>query len=261
MLSIPIILIGICLWAGVVEPNLILEENIEVGLEGLNQEMKELKFVHISDLHFFNFGFKEKSLIEKLNRIKPDYIFITGDLVDWSTQELEQAEEFFKKIADIAPDKTFGVYGNHEHRHIKFFEVRKRMKQAGIRILNNESVLLEQGIYLVGVDDPHSEMSDLPAAFNGIDMEKPKILLAHSPEIFREIECNNILVLAGHTHGGQINIPILVNYFLPMKYDTKYKSGLFNKSSQWLYVNRGIGTTFLPIRLNAFPELTIIKLK
>jgi len=261
MLVIPILLITICCWAGIVEPNLIIEENLEVSLEELSQEVKELKFVQISDLHFFNFGFKEKTLIKKLNHIKPDYIFITGDLVDWSTKELEEAEEFFRKIVEIAPDKTFGAYGNHEHRHPKFLEVKRRIKQAGIKILNNESIWLEQGIYLVGVDDPHLEFSDLSKAFEGVDIEKPKILLAHSPEIFRDIAHNNILVLTGHTHGGQLNIPILVNYILPIKHDRKYKKGLFGKDFQWLYVNRGIGTTFLPFRLNALPELTIINLK
>ncbi len=96
----------------------------------------------------------------------------------------------------------------------------------------------------------------------GIETGEPKILLAHSPEIFRKVKGRDIdLVLVGHTHGGQINIPFITNLFLPLKYDKKYKNGLFRVNSTYLYVNRGTGTTFLPIRFNSFPEIALIKVK
>jgi hypothetical protein len=86
-------------------------------------------------------------------------------------------------------------------------------------------------------------------------------MLAHSPEIFRRIKSQNIdLVLTGHTHGGQVNIPFITNFFLPVKYGRKYKSGLFKEDSTYLYVNRGVGTTLLPFRFNAPPEITLIEL-
>jgi predicted MPP superfamily phosphohydrolase len=65
----------------------------------------------------------------------------------------------------------------------------------------------------------------------------------------------------GHTHGGQLNIPFLSNFFLPVKYDKKYKKGIFKEDSKYLYVNRGVGESDLPIRFNSFPEITLIELK
>jgi len=90
----------------------------------------------------------------------------------------------------------------------------------------------------------------------------PKILLAHSPEIFRKVKNKKIdLVLVGHTHGCQINIPFLCDFIVPLKYDKQYKRGLFKENGVYMYVNKGIGETFLPVRFNSPPEITLIELK
>ena len=258
-----LILAGI--WGVFVEPRQIRVEKFSLKIKNLPPSFKNLKILHLSDFHSKKFGQKEKKVLEILNQLNPDFIFITGDIVDWTTRDFEGSQKFWKELSKNYESRIFGVYGNHDHRNKNFRDLNIFLKESKIEILNNESRKIERGkdyIYLIGVADPHLGYDDIEKAMKGIEGNAPKILLAHSPEIFRKINEKDIdLVLVGHTHGGQINIPIFADLILPLKYDKKYKSGLFKENSIYLYVNRGTGETILPIRINAFPEVTLIELK
>lgn len=248
-------------WIFLIEPNLLLETKIEITLFSKIKTFKEFKIVHLSDVHFRNFGIREKKLISTLKKISPDYVFITGDLLDWTTDDIFSVENFLRQLSSLVPGKLYGVYGNHEHRNKKIPEMKAIFKKSGLKMLENENVFLEETFYLIGIDDMHSGRDNLKKAFFKIESQSPKILLAHSPSIFEKITEKNILILAGHTHGGQINIPILTELIFPLKYDKKYKKGIFFRDEKWLYVSRGVGTTFLPVRFFSPPEITIINLK
>lgn len=261
-------------------------KKISIKIKNLPSSFDGVKIAHLTDFHSRRFGKKEKRVLEILDEIKPDFVVITGDFVDWSTKDLNSCQDFWKSISKKFEGKTFGVYGNHEHRHSKFKILDNLLKKSGIEFLNNKSTKLKidndfvhpvreyqdrekeqgkqfsNGIYLIGVDDPHLEQDNISKATENVKNDAPKILLAHSPEIFRKVKQGNIdLVLVGHTHGGQINIPFLINFLLPLKYDKKYKRGLFFENGTYMYVNRGIGETILPVRFNSFPEVTLITLK
>jgi predicted MPP superfamily phosphohydrolase len=254
-------------WIFFIEPYSIKVEKLELKIKNLPSSFEKIKIAHLTDLHSKKFGFREKKVIEILEKLKPDYIFVTGDIVDWQTKDLLAIKNFWQKISEKFYQKIFGVYGNHEHRNPRFKKLDNLFSESKIKILNNQSLILKKDgdfIYLIGVDDPHLGFDNLEKAMKEVKNEAPKILLAHSPEIFRKIKEKNIkvdLILVGHTHGCQINLPILDNFLLPLKYDKIYKRGLFKEDSIYLYVNRGIGTTFLPIRLNSFPEIALITLK
>jgi uncharacterized protein len=251
------------LWAGGVEPHVISIEKISIPISAQKLDLEDVSFVQISDIHFRRFGIREQKLLTELKEIGPDYLFITGDLVDWSTKITEEFRQFLNDLAGITRQKTFLIYGNHEHRNPKMTEIGKIFEESGLRILKNENLILNEGIYLAGVDDPHLGFDNLDLALAGIPQNAPKILLAHSPEIFEKVKTENILVLAGHTHGAQINIPFLAERILPLKNEAiHYKRGLFGgENLKWLYVNRGIGCTFLPFRFNSLPEITVIMIK
>jgi len=258
-----VILLG--LWSFFVEPKTIKTEQVSIDINNLPLSFKGVKIVHLSDLHSKNFGEREREILENLKQLNPEFVFITGDFVDWIAQDLESCQSFWKELSANYPQRVFGVLGNHDHRHPKFKTLRNLLKESGIEILENETKKIEKDdcfLYLIGVDDPHEGYDDFERAVAEIKNQAPKILLAHSPEIFRKVKGKGInLVLVGHTHGGQINIPFLTDFFLPLKYDKQYKSGLFKEKSTYLYVNRGIGTTFLPLRFNAPPEITLIELR
>lgn len=266
-------------------------ERLSIEIKNLTPSFRGVKIAHLSDLHSKNFGKKENKVLEILQSLNPDFIFITGDFINETTKDLESCQNFWKKLSENYSKKIFGVLGNHDHYHQQFKIIKNLLKESGIEILKNEAVILRRnedfiyphtkrgqgaksakvdevnprygvGVYLIGVDDPHEGYDDVEKAMAGIEADASKILIAHSPEIFRKVKGKGVdLVLVGHTHGGQINIPFITNLLLPLKYDKKYKSGLFKENSTFLYVNRGIGTTLLPIRFNAPPEIALIELK
>lgn len=243
------------------EPSMIEIVRKEIKLENLPPLAEEVVFVQISDIHFRKFGLQEKNLLQKLKEVSPDYLFITGDLVDWTTRPTSQLEKFLETLKKIPKKEIFLVYGNHEHRNRFLKKIETLFEKYNFQIINNKNLLLEEGIYLIGLDDPHLGFDKIEKATKEVNLKKPKILLAHSPEIFRKIKFKNVLVLTGHTHGGQINLPFISDLILPLKGDKKYKRGLYQNQGKWLYVNRGIGWTFLPLRFRARPEITIITLR
>jgi uncharacterized protein len=259
------ILILVPVWGFLVEPNFIKTERISIKAENMPDSLKNLTVLQLSDLHLKEFGFREAKIIKTVKNIKPDFIFITGDIVDWTTQDFSGLEKFSEGLSPDYQDKIFAVFGNHDHKNNKFATLKNVLKENGIQVLNNESRKLEINgsyFYLIGVDDPHSGYDNIDKAMAGVEDGSFKILLAHSPEIFRKISGRKIdLVLAGHTHGCQVGIPFLCDLYVPLKYDKKYKGGLFKENSTYLYVNRGIGETILPFRLNALPEITVISFK
>lgn len=240
-------------------------ERLSLTINNLPNNFKSFKIAHISDIHSKDYGEKEKKALEYLKQEKPDYIFITGDIVDWTTKNITACQGFWQDLAKAFPGKVFAVWGNHDHRNTRFKSIEGAVKESGIQVLENEARKIEingEFIYLIGSDDPHENYDNIEKIADTLKGNSVKILIAHSPEIFRKIKDKDIdLTLVGHTHGGQVDIPYLVDLVLPLKYDKKYKKGLFQEGSSYMYVNRGVGETFLPLRFNAPPEIAFITLQ
>jgi len=120
--------------------------------------------------------------------------------------------------------------------------------------LVNENIEVEDNFYIVGVDDPYTMHDRLDKALQGIRENSVIVLLAHSPEIVGKAANKVDIILAGHTHGGPLYVP------LPRKY-RRYVSGLFKVGETYMYVNRGIGTSILPVRFMCTPEVTCLDFK
>ncbi|MCK5475680.1 MAG: metallophosphoesterase [Candidatus Pacebacteria bacterium] len=259
----------ILIWYGFIfEPNNIQIERISVKIENLPESFDNIKIVHLTDFHSDDFGKREKRVLKILENIDPDLIFITGDFIDHSSEDIKSCEKFWSELSGRYQGKVFGVLGNHEHwiGSPDIDAISKMLENNGISILNNENQKIFQGdefIYLLGVDDPDSKKDDLPKAMIGTEENISKILLAHSPDIIDNLQGEKVdLILAGHTHGGQIVIPFIRPFWVPTKNQGKYASGLFKVNNINLYVNRGIGLSpCLPIRFNCPPEVTVIELK
>lgn len=247
-------------WVRFVEPGLLEVEEVYVSL---NMFPGEMKVMHLTDLHSFSYGDKERRVVEEAIELDPDFIVITGDIVDWKTEELEDIFNFWQDLSGVT--KTYAVWGNHDHRNPTFKDVRSFMASSNIEMLVNESRSINWSsgtVSLIGVDDPHLGYDDIEKAMEDVIDRKPRILLAHSPEVVRKVEDVELdLILTGHTHGCQMNIPIVCNWIIPLKYDKHFKSGLFELEDRYLYVNRGVGESFLPIRFNSRPEITLITIQ
>lgn len=236
------------------EPHLSLSmERVKLNLGGQHS----IRLALVADTHFTSDYLPPtvEQAVKAIERSKADLVIVAGDLVS-SREGWSATRRFLSQLRSISP--VIVVWGNHDHWHLNDLQAKAReLRSLDITILTNENTRFD-GLRVVGVDDPYTGHSDLSKAISGLK-EGPRILIAHSPQIIGEAKGIFELVVSGHTHGGQVRIPLLGPPFvlLPKRY-RKYVSGLYRVEGTWLYVNRGLGTSFLPIRFNCPPELTII---
>jgi len=267
ILAFPIFIISLFWYSFIFEPNNIQVEKISVEIENLPEEFEGIKIVHLTDFHSKDFGEREKRVLEILEDLNPDFVFITGDFIDHKTKDINSCQEFWNRLGNKYQGNIFGVLGNHEYwiDHLDANSIKNLLEESGIIVLRNENKKISRDdkyIYLIGVDDPDTGRDDLLKATINIEKNIPKILLAHSPDIVDNLQGKQTdLILSGHTHGGQIKIPFIRPFWTPTKNRGKYASGLFEINDIYLYVNRGIGTAAIPIRFNCPPEIAVIELK
>ena len=193
-------------------------------------------------------------MIELVNRENPHFIFFTGDLVN-DFAAIPHAVEIFKQMQP--PGGSFAVVGNSDLSADAVDRLKSSRSDVKLRYLVDESTQIDDGLWLVGVNDPTAWLSNVGDALQGVPAKAPRILLAHSPDIVDQLGGAHFdLVLAGHTHGGQVNLPFFDGAWMLNGASSHYVKGLYKVNGSPLYVNRGIGTAKLPIRLGARPEIT-----
>ena len=232
----------------------------------IGRAFKNIRIAHISDLHTRNFGQIEKQLVKKLRAIKPDLIFITGDFIN-TDNDIPACSTLTAQLTKIAP--IIATLGNNDHKTGRNNNDTPRLTGAltslGVMLLVNESALFSHdgdSVYIVGLDDDLLLYDNYFTAISGIPANAPRILLAHTPEIANKISPAEITyIFCGHTHGGQIILPLAGNLFNYFKF--KHLKGLHDveNSPAKIYVNRGIGTSFLPIRWGSRPEIALFEFK
>ncbi|MGH7428843.1 MAG: metallophosphoesterase, partial [Candidatus Methylomirabilaceae bacterium] len=159
---------------------------------------------------------------------------------------------------------SFAVLGNHEHWYGEPEEFVAAFGAEGITVLQNDHRVIETDrgrIAVAGIDDLRVGRPDLERALAGLDPSLPTILLSHRPEIFPRAAARGIgLTLAGHYHGGQVKVELLGFTLSVARLLSPYTEGLYHLGGSRLYVNRGLGTTGTPVRINAPPEITLLHL-
>jgi predicted MPP superfamily phosphohydrolase len=211
---------------------------------------KEMKAVLLSDLHIGTIWSKEylRSVVEKTNALQPDVVFITGDIVSGGAVLQEDSLE----PLDGLKAQTFFVYGNHEY-YEGIDTIKQLIHSNGVRTLCDEKVEFE-GIDIIGLDYHRGEdPSALESYLNGIDIsdERPTVLLTHAPIDPKNQKID--LVLAGHTHAGQI-FPF--NFFIRLRYP--FIKGLYDLGNTKVYVTPGTNTWGPPMRLGSRNEITLL---
>lgn len=227
------------------------------------------KIVQFSDTHLgFNYTVKDlKKLVEQINSLSPDIIVFTGDLID-DPKEMQAGEE--QKIIQAlkplyAPQGKYWIYGNHDHGGYGTEKILDIMTQAEFTLLQNSHIVIEENderLILAGIDDVMLGKPDLTAALYQTNPDIFTILLAHEPDFADQAVKQAVDVqLSGHSHGGQVRLPIVGHLYSPM-YAKKYVLGKYTlKDKLQLFVNGGIGTTRVPYRLFCKPELHVYTLK
>ena len=247
-----------------VDTNSIEIKHYQIGNSPLGEVLSGLKVAHLSDIHIKNMDLLANKVLGILKSERPDLIFITGDFISYEGP-YEPALSFLRQLNP--PYGVYGVLGNTEYSNkhgscILCHEERSkrlRERQSPIFLRDSISSLKVNGkiLNIIGVDDPVHKRSHLRNALRGMNSKAPSVLLAHSPEIFTEASNSGIdLVLCGHTHGGQIFLTRYVQKILPLEASLGFIEGFFQIGKTLMYVNRGVGTSYLPLRLGVRPEIT-----
>ena len=216
----------------------------------------------ISDIHAGPFVSSEilRRTFERLLTLQPDLILLPGDFATVSVQEVE---EIVSALACLtAPLGVYGVLGNHDYYTENVDELSSLLENAGIELLQNRSVTVEkQGarFLLGGVDDLLWGVPDFRRALKGHGDSLPRVMMSHNPDVFPAAVENGVsLLLAGHTHGGQIRVPGLSVLVRMSRY--RLDEGRYAVDGSELIVSRGLGATGLPLRVACPPEALLLSL-
>lgn len=224
----------------------------------------KIKIVQISDLHIDQLRYFHKSIAKKINAIKPDLIFITGDALN-TTKELAHLEKFLELMDKSI--KKFAITGNWEYwGKINLTKLKEVYSQNNCELLINENrtiIIRNREISIIGIDDLIGGKADFRKAINNLKKTDTNIVLCHCPE-YRDFiakqkgNLNIDLVLSGHTHGGQITFFGIVP-FKPIGSGT-YIKGWYKETEPKMYISKGIGTSSIPVRFGARAEMVEIEL-
>ncbi len=221
-----------------------------------------LRIVHLSDLHLRSLPRTFATAVETINKLRPDLILLTGDYLDQARQ-LEGAIQFIRKLS--AAQGIFAIQGNWEYwARLEGEPLRRGLAAAGAELLIDERRdLLIRGIpvSILGIDYP-SASHNLETVSRLATRGRVNIALSHVPAFsHNKLAGLADLILSGHTHGGQVRLPYVQPFYLP-RFSLPYISGLYRVTEKHipLYVNRGMGTSLLPVRFLCPPEITLLTL-
>lgn len=254
---------GVSTYANLIEPYNYQITATDIFLPDLPSRFENFRITQLTDLHH-----SALVSIEQIRRVvalaestKPDMFVLTGDYTTARRRYIEPCAEALSAL--VAPEGVWAVRGNHDHNNDPELTSRA-LERVKINVLNNANTKIMRGpdaLQLIGIDDWSWAGTNWRRAMNGVDRAQPSVLLSHEPEVVDTDEVKGVsLLLSGHTHGGQINLPVVgppAAYFM---HGLKYLRGLYDVGGTQLYVSRGTGMIGLPVRIGARPEIAVLTL-
>jgi uncharacterized protein len=246
------------------EAHRVLVSRHDVLVQGLPSGLDGVRLAQVSDVHFPGNQLAARAALEHLHRERPDIVLLTGDMTE-SALALNDVRNFAAEARGSLA--TVALLGNWEHRAgVDAGMARNTYRSAGVDLLVNQAKTIDVGgvpLSLVGLDDGVMGRTDLPAARRGLVPGSTEIWSVHAP-IFAEqappgVAARPAMLVTGHTHGGQIRIPLL-----PAVKPTgagRFLEGWYYDTFAPLYVSRGVGTTGIPARFRCPAELPIFTLR
>lgn len=252
-------------WAVMLEPSWLEVRRLRVPIPGLPKALEGLRVGFLSDLHAGMWAGKGhyRRAVAALAREEPDVVLVGGDVVGNRARPSWRSD--LEVLAGLpAPLGRYAVLGGHDHRYGPE-EVAARLEELDYRVLRNECLPLErhgQALWLVGLDD-NSRLplhDDFEGACRDLPQGAPALVLAHSPDAVLDARERGLsLVLSGHTHGGQVRLPFWGSVVRVTDLDTRYDRGLSRHGATWLYVSKGVGSTYR-LRFLCRPDVTLLTL-
>lgn len=253
---------GVFVYARYVEPNLIATNRSEIST---GKQMPPFKIVFFSDTHFGALYGQSKmeKIVARINRERPDLVIFGGDFFDAYAHDIalldldylsEQLSEIDAKYAKLA------VWGNHDYGggSVRIYE--QLMERGGFEVLRNQSITLQElNVTVTGLDDfllgnPQTELAEV------LEPEYVQIIVSHAPDLADSMDLTQVdLMLAGHSHGGQVSLPLITERILPPGAKNYVKGWYHFDEGTQLLVSKGLGLTKLPYRFLNVPEINVIE--
>lgn len=257
--------------AFLIEPNSLRIRYETITSPKIPLSMDNYTILIFSDLHYNNFTNKQRALkmVDMINSIDANTVIFLGDLYDHPTQN-PVSDETQKELAEILTDihakyGKFAVLGNHDYESAAAAEmVTKTLNNANFEVYVNGNQNLyfggEDYIKLIAIDSLALGDPDIPRAFKGVSEDDFNLVITHCPDIFDTIDSNLAdLVLAGHSHGGQIRVPFLISIVTSYGADN-YQYGIHFRNSSQLDITNGVGNTYINARFNSPAEVVVYRL-
>ena len=267
-------LFALVVWAFWLEPASITVRHVHLDVPSWHAEHGGLKIAVLTDLHVgsphMGLG-KLRRVVEHTNDERPDIVLLLGDFVIGGRDHgggviggtFVEPEPIAAELRALrAPLGVFAVLGNHDW----WFDgerVAAALRGAGVTVLENSAARVEsggQGFWLAGVADLWTRRPDIAGALGQVEGGDPVILLTHNPDVFPDVPPRVSLTLAGHTHGGQVNLPLVGRPVVPSRFGQRYAMGHVVEGGRHLFVSGGIGTSIIPVRFRVPPEIIILTL-
>ena len=237
-----------------------------IYLERLPAAFPGLNLVQLSDIHhgLYTRLAEVERAVELANCLEPDLVALTGDFVTNSPGYIWPVARALGRLR--APLGIYAVLGNHDYR-VGADAMAVALEQNGTQVLRNRHVRLGtngSSLTLAGVDDVSYGEDNLRLALLGAERDHPTVLLCHNPALFPLAAAHGVdLVLSGHTHGGQMDLPRLrlAARARGLRIPLRFRQGLDRVGATQIYISRGIGTVVVPLRLKCPAEIPLLRLQ
>lgn len=268
-LSVIILIIGLLIFYGfLIEPGRLVVHQQTIQIANWPRELHGLKVAILSDIHVDDWFVNERkvrTIVERTNQLQPELIVILGDYMsgDGTVTRAVEPREFAPILKELrAPLGVYSVLGNHDWWY-DGEKVRQELEQNGIKVLDNETAQINarnRSVWLVGLADLWERPQRIDETVGKVPQGEPIIALAHNPDIFPSLPEHVPLLIAGHTHGGQVRFPFIGSVVHSSRLGDRYSRGHIFENNHHLFVTTGIGTSILPVRFGVTPEIVLLTL-
>jgi predicted MPP superfamily phosphohydrolase len=264
---IVLLALALGLWSTWIEPASLRVQEVDLPLQW--PYARPLRVALVSDLHVgapYHGLSRLPSTVDRINATHPDLICLAGDFVTLGVLGGHRVppDSIARVLARLrAPAGVYAVLGNHD-RTFNGPWVQATLSSAGIRVLEDTAVSISTAsgrVWIAGVSDYWSGPHDIHRSLHAVtDSGTPILLLTHNPDLFPRIPPRVTLTMAGHTHGGQVRLPLIGAPIVPSAYGQRYAAGSITEGGRHLFVSTGIGTSDLPVRLGVPPTIFVLTL-
>jgi len=244
------------------EPRSLVTPEVALALPGWPAGLDGLRVALVADLHAgmgHGTPARTAAIVDRVLALGADVNLLLGDFLDSTPlgDGRARACDVARELARLP--RSMAVLGNHDWRAAGP-AMGWALREAGVTVLENDAVPVRDGLWVAGVADSRHRFPDLDAALRKPPQDAAVLLAAHDPDLFPEVPGRVALTVAGHLHGGQVNVPMLRRAALPTRFGERYIHGHVIERGRHLYVSAGLGTSGLPLRLRRPPEVPVLRL-